>query len=281
MLAWKWWRDCRGRVLLYCGAALAFGVLAALDATAYNSWMDWYKHDSQRYQFYVFLSWTRISYGLIYPAYYGAVWIGLALAISSVGRDYASLGVNFLLTRPRLRASMVWADFGMTAAAVVMSGVLLFGSAIAVAARVLPYLRTEELIAMLPPMTAAAIVTYGLTMFWIAVTRSAAKGLELSLATMLTVRLAPGALLEWWHIRWPDLVTSWMWKIFEWQPVYSYWIQNPYRRSMVGRYTTYAATRPVMYQNLEPYPIAELAIWIGLGLALVYATQKIMERREV
>lgn len=280
MLAWKWWRDCRGRVLLYFGAALAFGILAALDATAYSSWMDWFKRDSQRYQFYIFLSWTRISYGLIYPAYYGAVWIGLALATSSVGRDYASPGANFFLTRPRPRAAMLWVDCGMTLAAVVISGALLVGSAIAIAAGVLPYLRTQELVGMLPPLTAVAIVAYGLTMLWTTLTGSTVKGLELSLATMLTVRLAPGALLEWWHIRWPNAATGWMWKIFDWQPMYSYWVQTPYRPSEAG-HIHYIATRPVMYQSLEPYPIAELAIWIGLGLALVYATQKIIERREV
>src|SRR5512141_3238276 len=99
MLAWKWWRDCRGRVLLYFAAAVAIGVISTLDATAYNSWIDWYRSDPQRYQFYIFLSWSRISYGLMSSVLYGAVWTGLVLAISSIGKDYASPGASFLLTR--------------------------------------------------------------------------------------------------------------------------------------------------------------------------------------
>jgi len=287
MLAWKWWRDCRGRVLLYFGAAIAIGVFSALDATTYNWWMDNYRVDPQRYQFYVFLAWSRISYGLVSSVLYGAVWTGLVLAISSAGRDYASAGVSFLLTRPQRRSAMLWVDFGFAVCTVAIAGVLLEGSAIAVAARVLPSIRTVELLGLLPTLVAVAAAVYGVTIFWTVVTRSAAKGIELSVATMVTVSLVPGAILEWWHIAWPEAIQGWMLKMFDWRPAYSYWIFHVHPRTPVGhtairRYIIYADDyRPMIYRSLEPYPIAELAIWIGLALALVYASQKILEYREV
>jgi hypothetical protein len=283
MLAWKWWRDCRGRVLLYCGAAAAFGVLAALDATAYNWWMENFKSDPQRNQFYVYLAWNRVFYGLLSPAYYGAAWTGIALALSSIGKDYASPGASFLLTRPQSRTAMVWVDCALAVGAVAMTGALLVGSAMAVAVRELPYIRPEALVTLLPMVIAIAMAIYGLTMFWIVATRNAVKGVELTLATILTASLVPGAALEWWHIAWPETAQRWMLKIFEWQPMYSYWIDHPHpiQRGFVRRLIYTDSWRPVVYHSLEPYPIGVLAVWIGVGLALIYASQKILEHREV
>lgn len=284
MLAWKWWRDCRGRVILYCVAAVTFGVLAALDATAYNWWMEDLRSDPRRYGFYVFLAWSRIHYGLLSPAYYGAAWTGIALAISSIGKDYAGPGASFLLTRPQSRPAMIWVDCGLSVGAVVLSGALLIGSAMAVAVRELPFIRPEALLAMLPTVIGIAIGIYGLTMFWIVATRSAVKGVELTLATILTASLVPGAALEWWHIAWLESAQRWMLKIFDWQPVYWYWITqvHPIRRIGAIRFIIYGDnSQQVMYHSLEPYPIEVLVIWIGVGLALIYASQKILEYREV
>jgi hypothetical protein len=283
MLAWKWWRDCRGRVLLYFGAAIAIGVFSTLDATSsYRWWMENYISNPARYQFYVFLLWSQVTYGLLASAIYGAVWTGLALAISSIGKDYASSGASFLLTRPQRRPAMLWIDFAFAIGTVAIAGALLEGSAIAVAARALPAIRTVQLMGLLPTLVAVAAAVYGLTIFWIVVTRSATKGIELSVATMMTVSLLPGALLEWWHIAWPEAVRGWMLKMFEWRPTVSYWITRVHPRQPSGRYLYYAGDfQPMMYRSLEPYPIAALAVWIGLALALVYASQKIVEYREV
>jgi hypothetical protein len=280
MLAWKWWRDCRGRVLLYFVAALAIGIFAALDATSFNWFAERFRDDPQRLRFYVFLTWTRVEYNLSSPAMFGSVWIGVALAISSFGKDYASPATAFLLTRPRRRLVMLWTEWLMALLTIVVAAGCLLGSASLVAARGLPYLDARGLWAMFPSMIALAITVYGLTLFWTAATRSAVKGVELSIATMLIASLAPGALLSWWHIAWADRVQSWMVRIFDWRPVYSYWINNAFRTpwNHVGRGYY---NNPVMYRSVEPYPLGALAIWIGLGLALAYATQKIMERREV
>jgi hypothetical protein len=278
MLAWKWWRDCRGRVILYCVGALVMGVFAAIDGTAFSAWIERFKGDPQRYQFYVFLTWNRVGYGLESPATWGAIWMGLALAITSFGRDYASPAASFMVTRPRRRIAMLWTDWALTQATVVIAAALLVGSAVLITSRLLPDLgRASELWVMFPPAIALAVTVYGLALFWTAATRSAVRGVELSIATMLVFTLAPGALLEWWHIAWPDRLQNWMLQLFGWRSLHSYWIDNPFRTSIRANY--YA--RPVIYHSLEPYPIAALAIWIGLGLALTYATQKIMERREI
>ena len=269
MLAWKWWHDCRGRACVYLGAALALGVLAALDATAFNWWIYQFR-DSQRLNFYLYLSWSRIGSNLSSPAWLGAMWMGLALAISSLGRDYASPAGAFLLTRPRSRIAVLWTDWAMSVVLILAAGAALIGGAAAMALRSLPWISNAGLWTLLPSMFAVGMVVYALALFWTVVTRSASRGIELSVATMLIASLAPGALLEWWHIGWPDEVQKWMTRIFDWSPMYTYWIYSGHR-----------LTGPNMYRNPEAYPLATLAIWIGIGLALTYATQKIMERREV
>ena len=284
MLAWKWWRDCRGRVLLYFAAAVTFGVLSAYDATAYNWYMENLRADPQRYQFYVYLAWNRIFYGLLAPAYYGAAWTGIALALSSIGKDYASPGASYLLTRPQSRISMVWIDCAMTVGAVVLAGALLVGSAMAIAVRQLPFIRPEALLVLLPTVIGIALAIYGLTMFWIVATRSAVRGVELTLATIVTVSLVPGAAREWWHIAWPETVQRWALTIFAWQPIYSSYlitrVHPPHRAGT--RFIIYADNyRQVVYRSIEPYPLGVLVIWIGVGLALIYASQKILEHREV
>lgn len=280
MLAWKWWRDCRGRAFVYWGAALALGVLTAVDATTFRWWMEQFRHDPQRVNFYLYLTWSRIGYNLAALAWLGAVWMGLALAISSLGRDYASPAAAFLLTRPRSRTAMLWTDWAMTQGTVVVAAAMLLGSASVVAGRALPLIHAEDLWVWFPTAIAVAIAVYGLALFWTAATRSAVRGVELAIATMLVLSWSPAALLEWWHIAWPDRAQSWMLRIFEWRPVYSYWIENPFR-PRAGAHVADNYLKPVMYQSLEPYPLGALVMWIGLGLALTYATQKMMERREV
>lgn len=279
MLAWKWWRDCRGRVLLYCAAAAAFGALAAVQGSMFRGWVQ-NAGDPRRLSFYQFLSWVTIRGNIEAIAFWGGAWMGLALGISSIGRDFASPAASFLMTRPRSRIAMLWADWALSTLAVISVAALLIGTAAALAARTLPFIYPSELFVVFPTMAITGMVVYGLTLFWTAVTRSAVRGVELSIATMLTVNLAPGALLEWWHVAWPEVVQHWMLRIFSWTPVYSYWVENPFRHRVGTRYVDYYL-RPVMYHSLEPYPFAVLAIWIGIGLALTYATQKIMERREV
>ena len=280
MLAWKWWRDCRGRVILYLGAALAFGVLAALDATVFNWWMLRYGNDPVRLHFYMFLTWNRIGYSLSSPTTLGAAWMGLALAISSMGRDYASPAGSFLLTRPRSRVAMLWLDWALSQGTVILAAALLIGSAVAVALRVLPFINELQLWTAFPIAVAIGVVVYGLTLFWTVATRNAVRGVELTIATILVATLSPSALLEWWHIAWPDHVQRWMMRIFEWSSVQWYWLDHVSRRQDPKVAHGFIST-PMVYHTIEPYPFAALAIWIGLGLALTYATQKIMERREV
>ena len=284
MLAWKWWRDCRGRVLVYLGAALAFGVLAALDATSFSAWVERYRYDPGRFEFYLYLMWNRMGYALSSPAWLGAVWMGLALGVTSLGRDYASASASFLLTRPQSRVAMLWIDWAMTQAAIVFAAALMVGSAAVIAARSLPLVDASELFWIFPTSIVVALAVYGMTLFWAVTTRSAVKGVELTVASILVVSLAPGALLDWWHIAWPENLRHWMMTIFDWTPKHLYWTANLVRvgaRDSGLARPVFAYGKPLMYTSLEPYPIAALMMWIAIGLALVYGTQKIIERREV
>ena len=204
MYLWKTWHDSRTRVVVYILAALSVGLLFGLDVVSWVNWHTWWltdraMHARNNWDFYAdlpfdLLRWQVIGYGEV-----AALLAGLSLGVSGVGREYGAGTMHFVLTRPGARRSLVFTDWitGLTAM-VIAVGALAYGA--------LPFLwfvharGPGNVLIGLPGLWAMGAAIFGLASFTTLVAGSAAKGLVLSVAAVLTYFLLPTALDEWWHV---------------------------------------------------------------------------------
>jgi len=220
MYLWKAWHDCRARVMLYILAALGAGVLFGLDITAQANYHAYWKeiYSGSHRPFFNFdfrmdapfwmLGWVVLQYGRIV-----ALLAGLSLGASSLGGEYGAGTMHFVLTRPDARKKFVLADWrvGLPAMVVIVGGL---------AFPLLPYLMLVHakgpgnVLAGLPAVWALGAAVYGLSYFTTLVAGSAAKGLTLSVAVLLTYSYFPTALDEWWHSGTLLRATEWTLRAF-------------------------------------------------------------------
>jgi ABC-type transport system involved in multi-copper enzyme maturation permease subunit len=280
MYLWKAWHDCRARIALYILAAVSIGVLCGLEALTWANFHDAYlmlhphRHSRVTAPFYNYdfrmnitfymlrevalgyfgrwassfflLPWDFLGYGPFF-----LLLTGLSLGASSVGREVGASTMNFVLTRPCPRRNFILTDWtvGLTGMVVILSGL---------AFPVLPFLHAihakgpEIVLAGLPPLWVLGAAVYGLAHFTTLVTGSAARGLTLSVAALLTYGLLPGALNEWWHI---DALL----KAVDW------------------------TLRPLGYDAwpLSPFDWSATAFWLAVSAGFLGASIAWIRRREV
>lgn len=265
MYAWKCWRDSRDRVILYGTASLAVGIMLGVMSAS------WYRvmilEEPLRRRFVrdwnpALWAWTLGITSLndfLWPA---ALWAALILAATSVGREYGSGAMPFLLTRPARRWNFVWTDWrlGMTQM-VVISALMLVGA--------LPFfVYTSRAYVgrswpLLPGCVILPAALYGLAHFMTALTGSSMKGLSATAAAILLYELLPGALDEWWHIHGPLAFRDWSLNVLEWDWTHDLewdWTHDHYRFLLHG------------------WP---MLMWLVVAMAFPLLSQIIVERREV
>jgi hypothetical protein len=149
--------------------------------------------------------------GLLLPA---VIWSALAFGFISVGREYGSGAMAFVLTRPQKRWRIVWSEWALAVAEIcLVLSMLVIGMT--------PFLYMINRIGagfaglVLPGALAVAACLYGLTQFLTLLTGSSARGLSATLATVLFYIFLPSALNDWWHISWPLKVTELSLSIFD------------------------------------------------------------------
>jgi len=237
MYLWKAWHDSRTRVVVYILAALSVGALFGMDLMSWANWHAyWMSTAPVRLRSYFSfdmdvtiytLDWLVLEYGPMV-----ALLAGLSLGATSTGREYGAGTMNFVLTRPTLRRNFVLTDWtmGLTAIVIIASGF---------AFPVLPFLclvhakGPGNVLGGLPALWVLGAAIYGLSCFTTLVAGSAAKGLILSVATVLTYFFLPTALNEWWHMdallrarEWtlrPFNYGSWPLSPFDWG-VIAFWL---------------------------------------------------------
>ncbi len=205
MYAWKCWRDSRDRVILYAAASLAVGIIVGADGfESYRqsfAWEWWWRARNINWNPALWAwSWGMNSLnGYLSPA---ALWGALSLAAVSVGREYGSGAMPFLLTRPASRKRFVWTDWGLGLTQITaILFMMLLGA--------LPFfVYTSRAYVgrswpMVPGYLVLAAALYGLTHFMTALMGSSMKGLSAAGAATLIYLLMPGALDEWWHFSAP------------------------------------------------------------------------------
>src|SRR5208282_6254728 len=109
----------------------------------------------------------------LYPA---ALWVALSLGAVSVGREYGSRAMPFLLTRPVSRRAFIWTDWWMGLAQMTAILAMMLVGVVSVMCRITPdyiWLAFPRLLGCL--LVGAAL--YGLTHFTTALTGSSMKGL--------------------------------------------------------------------------------------------------------
>jgi len=219
MYLWKAWHDSRNRVVLYILAAVSVGVLFGLDVMSWANWHAYWMTISpvrlrsnfnfdMEVTFYT-LDWLVLDYGPIV-----VLLVGLSLGASSAGREYGAGTMNFVLTRPAPRTNFVLTDWtvGLTAMVITVGGLALGA---------LPFLclvhakGPGNVLAGLPALWVLGAAIYGLSHFTTLVAGSSAKGLILSVATVLTYSFLPTALHEWWHADALLGATQWTLRTFE------------------------------------------------------------------
>lgn len=219
MYRWKCWHDSRDRLVLYGGAGFVVTALIGVDV--------WREYLSQvaataafpRLQHYYW--WNPSLNGwawgmdllaeLMFPA---AIWLALVFGFTSVGREYGSGGMAFVLTRPQNRWRIVWDEWLLAVAEIcVVLSMLIVGIA--------PFLYLINKIyvgftgLILPGALAVAACLYGLTQFLTLLTGSSSRGLSATVAVILFYVFLPGALNDWWHIGWPLRVADLSLSVFD------------------------------------------------------------------
>jgi ABC-type transport system involved in multi-copper enzyme maturation permease subunit len=218
MYLWKAWHDSRSRVVLYILAAVSVGALFGLDLM---SWANWHAYwmtlapvrprsnftFDMNVTFYT-LDWLVLDYGPV-----AALLVGLSLGAMSTGREYGACTMNFVLTRPAPRTNFILTDWtvGLTAMVIILGGL---------AFPVVPFLclvhakGPGNVLAGLPGLWLLGTAIYGLSYFTTLAAGSAAKGLILSVAVVLTYSFLPTALQEWWHTDALLRATQWTLRTF-------------------------------------------------------------------
>jgi hypothetical protein len=219
MYRWKCWHDSRDRLVLYGGAGFVVTALMGMDI--------WGNYLYQEAMFAAFpslrhLFWWNPSLGdwawgmnsmaeLMLPA---ALWLALVFGFASVGREYGSGAMAFVLTRPQKRWRVVWEEWLLAVAEICfVLSMLVIGMTPFLYMINKTYTGFTGLI--LPGALAVGTCLYGLTQFLTLLTGSSGKGLSATIAVVLFYYFLPGALNDWWHISWPLKVTSLSLSVFD------------------------------------------------------------------
>jgi hypothetical protein len=187
--------------------------------------------------------------GTLFPA---AVWVALSLGAVSVGREYRSGAMPFLLTRPASRKAFVWTDWSLGLAQMtVILAMMLVGLA-----SVLRSIGDDYVWLGFPPLLECVVLgaaLYGLAHFTTALAGSSMKGLSASAAVILFYELLPGALQDWWHLSGPLRFRDWSLNLWGCEPG----ITDPF--------------------TLHGWP---MLMWLLVALAFPLLSQIVLEWRE-
>lgn len=262
MYLWKAWHDSRARIMLYILATLSLGVMYGLVVMSQANWHAYWatvispslshrlhfpNYDFRAEITFITLRWV-VGYGLTMREFNALEWgfIGLgttavlvaslSLGASSVGREFDAGTMNFVLTRPSPRVSLILTDWtvGLTAMVIIASGL---------AFPLLPFLclvhaqGPANILAGLPALWVLGAAIYGLSYFTTLVAGSASKGLVLSVAALLTYFFLPNALHEWWHADTLLRATEWTLRVFK----YDAWPLSPFDWSVTAFWVAVAA----------------------------------------
>ena len=220
MYQWKAWHDSRARIVLYILAALSIGILVGLDLVSTANWnrywevvlagsrRPFFNYDFRMSVTFWMLNWVVSQYGQI-----AALLAGLSLGALSVGVEYGAGTMHFVLTRPGSRINFIFTDWevGLPAMIIIVGGL---------AFPLVPFLMVihakgpGNVLAGLPALWVLGAAVYGLSYFTTLVAGSAAKGLTLSIAVLLTYSFFPTALDEWWHSDTLRRATNWTLRAF-------------------------------------------------------------------
>jgi hypothetical protein len=143
--------------------------------------------------------------------------------------------MNFVLTRPSLRGNFILTDWtvGLTAMVLIVSGLVfpVFPFLCAIHAK-----GPGNVLACLPAPWVLGAAVYGLSHFTTTVAGSAAKGLILSVGTVMAYLFLPIALHDWWHSDALLKATDWTMRPFE----YGAWPLSCFDWSATGFWLTVA-----------------------------------------
>jgi len=221
MYQWKAWHDSRARIAFYILAAFSSGILFGLnvlsDANMHTYWAVLYAASRRPFLNYDFcmevpfwmLDWVVRDCGQI-----AALLAGLSLGACSVGGEYGAGTMHFVLTRPDARRNFILTDWkvGLPAMVIIVGGL---------AFPLVPFLALVHakgpgnILAGLPALWVLGAAVYGLSYFTTLAAGSAAKGLTLSVAVLLTFSFFPTALDEWWHSDTLLRATEWTLRAFK------------------------------------------------------------------
>lgn len=255
MYRWKCWYDSRDRLMLYAGCCLAVGAIIGLDLWGFYSlevaWIATTTNPRFKLWNPSFDVWAWGMYllaELLIPAFILSI---LAFGFTSVGREYDSGAMTFVLTRPQRRWRIVWDEWSLAVAEIcLVLSMLIIGMTPFLYMITKIYVGFTGLI--LPGVLAVAVCLYGLTQFLTLLTGNSAKGLSATIAVVLFYLFLPGALNDWWHISWPSKVADLSLSIFD---------RDWYRLS---------------------FPSGEITLlWALVALIFPFMSQWLIERREV
>jgi len=256
MYAWKCWHDSRDRVILYAAASLAIGLMFGTEVWAqYHTWLPYIsKMNSEGMRWGDAVRWAW-DWGLymtddsLHPA---ALWVALSLGTVSVGREYRSGAMPFLLTRPASRKAFVWTDWSLGLAQMTVILAMMLVGVVSVLCGI-----SHDYVWLSFPRLLGCVVLgaalYGLTHFTTALAGSCMKGLSASAAVILFYELLPGALQEWWHLSGPLKFRDWSLNLFDSEPG----VNDPF--------------------TLHGWP---MLMWLLVALAFPLLSQFVLEWRE-
>jgi len=287
MYAWKYWRDTRARFLTFSVLWLGIALLLVFTTLSTHTRSEhWWRPAVPGGGYYPV--WTQVIFGIAICGGMMAAMAGFFLGASGAGEEFERGTLPFLATRPRPRTYFVWTGWvvgagellvllaaGMGVAFTVLIHFTVAGAQIAIRPHIHQWLPPHfgwgwlirffgwRIGGLLLLLWVTALVCYSLTYLLTLIARGRSNGAALGMGVSVAYLVAAYLLHYYARIQIPTPVD-----LFDW--------------TMDG--TTrllYIAGHYVVVHTSIPYPFSQLAGWLVLSVAFVFAHRLLFDRADV
>jgi ABC-type transport system involved in multi-copper enzyme maturation permease subunit len=285
MYAWKYWRDTRARFLTFSVLWLGIALLLVFTTlSTYTRSEHWWRAAAPGGGYYPV--WTQVIFGMAVCGAMMAALAGFFLGASGAGEEFERGTLPFLATRPRPRAYFVWTAWAVGAGELLV----LLATGMGVAFAVLIHFSIAgaargnwlyhrppayynwgwflrffawRIVGLLLLLWITALVCYSLAYLLTLIARSRPNGAALAIGLSIAYLVAAYLLRYYARISVPTPVN-----LFD-------WMSDGRMRWL------YIAGRHVVVHVSIPYPFSQLAGWLVLSVAFVFAHRLLFERADV
>jgi len=249
MYFWKYWRDGRTRII---GSAIALPVLFAFVTCIAVRLGDpgMIQKGAVPLTSVAWSTATEVAFATC-ASIFALIW-GLMLgAAASLGEDFKEKTVDFLLVRPRRRRYWAWMGWWAGVCELSVMVALAVGASFGTVVYLTGHVQMWWPLATILPFALGGALAYGLTYLMALVARSGRQGLSYGIGILFICLLLPTVASHYWNVNLPSI----------------WGFMTAACRSLTGA--------------SGAFPFGALLFWTFIALVFPFASQLVLERREV